>query len=90
MLSLLKAITVLCIVIYAELNNYGIEFVIILCAVISFYILWASTLKPEILMYMAGMPNHLVYSILIGGPMELATRTLALATILVPVYILCP
>jgi hypothetical protein len=41
-------------------------------------------------MYLAGMPNHLAYWIFLGGPLGLVGRTLALALVLAPIYILAP
>jgi hypothetical protein len=36
------------------------------------------------------MPNHLAYWIFLGGPLGLVGRTLALALVLAPIYILAP
>jgi len=90
MRALLETVIILGVVVLADINDFGIEFVIIWCAIIALYLVWVSRLRTEVIMYMAGIPNNLRYWLFMGLPMGLAARTLALALVLVPVYILCP
>lgn len=90
MASLLKFGMTVAVVIVAGIHGYGVEFVIALSAAISVYMLWMSRLRPEIMLYMAHLPNNLVYWICVGFPLGLAIRTLALSMILVPIYVLSP
>jgi hypothetical protein len=41
-------------------------------------------------MYLGGMPNRLGYWMFVGGPLGLLGRTLAVAAVLVPIYVLAP
>lgn len=90
MISLLGWGTVVAVVIIAATHGFGVEFVVALSAAISVFMLWKSRLRPELMLYMARLPNHLVYWICVGFPLGLALRTLALSMILVPIYILSP
>jgi hypothetical protein len=90
MRSLAQALIVVGLVIFANERNYGIEFVLILCGVVALRSLWVSRLMAEVLMYLGGMPNSLPYWIFVGGPLGLVGRTLALAAVLVPIYVLVP
>lgn len=90
MRPLVETIIIIGVVVFAGMHDYGIAFVVMLSAVVAFYKTWASRLKPEIMMSLAGLPNHLGYWLLFGMPLGFATRTVALAAILVPIYVLCP
>jgi hypothetical protein len=90
MLAVAKALILVGIVIFASEREYGLEFVLVLCAAVALHMLWVSRLRAEVLMYLAGMPNHLAYWIFLGGPLGLVGRTLALALVLAPIYILAP
>ncbi len=90
MVSLLRFGMTVAVVILSAAYGFGIEFVIVLSAVISIYMLWVSRLRPELMLYLAHLPNHLAYWICVGFPLGLALRTLALSMILVPIYILTP
>lgn len=90
MRSLAQALIVIGVVIFANEKDYGIEFVLILCAAVALYMLWVSRLRAEVLMYLGGMPNSLGYWIFVGAPLGLVGRTLALAAVLVPIYVLAP
>lgn len=84
-----RAILILAAVVLASVNRYGIGSVLLICAVVAAHMSWLR-LRTEILIYMAGMPHHLKRSIFLGLPLGVTVRTLVLAAILVPVYILCP
>jgi hypothetical protein len=88
--SVAKALIIVGVVIFAGEKDYGVEFVLILCGVVALYMLWISRLKAEVLMYLGGMPNSLFYWIFVGLPLGLVGRTLAVAMVLVPIYILVP
>lgn len=90
MRALLKIGTTIAVVVLAASQGYGIEFVVALSAAISIYMLWVSRLRPEVILYLADLPNNLVYWLCVGFPLSLVFRTLALSMILVPIYILSP
>ncbi len=90
MRSLAQALIIIGVVIFANEKSYGIEFVLILCGAIALEMVWVTRLKAEVLMYLGGMPNRLGYWIFVGAPLGLLGRTLALAAVLAPIYILAP
>ncbi len=90
MRSLAQALIIVGAVIFANEKNYGVEFVLVLCGAVAFYTWWVSRLRAEVLMYLGGMPNSLRYWIFVGGPLSFVGRTLALAAVLVPIYVLVP
>ncbi len=90
MRSLAQALILIGVVIFANEKDYGIEFVLILCGAVALYMLWVSRLRAEVLMYLGGMPNRLGYWIFLWGPLGLLGRALAVAAVLVPIYVLAP
>lgn len=90
MSAFIKAGAIFALVVFSAIYGLGLEFVLALCLVLALRRVWISSLKPEILMYLAGLPNHLKFSIFIGFPFGVAARTLAFALILVPIYVLAP
>lgn len=90
MLAFAKALILVGVVIFASEREYGAEFVLILCAAVALRMLWVSRLRAEVLLYFAGMPNRLLSWIFLWGPLGLVGRTLALALVLAPIYILAP
>ncbi len=90
MLPFIKFCAIVAVVLLAGMLGYGIEFVVLLSAALSVHALWVSRLKPEIMLYLADLPNNLLYWICLGFPISLVLRTLGLSMILVPIYILSP